>query len=122
MDAFLFVVELGSPVAGAEWRGADGRAAIDSGLFGGGCGGGGGGEGGGEFATVHCGDPVAMVVQLGVARMVGLIGTSATLEHGLFQKRIGAGKRWLLPEEFKEADEIGLTRSVCSDEHVQPVP
>ena len=45
---------------------------------------------------VHIADAVA--VALGDARIIGLIGTSATLEHGLYQKRIGTGRRWLLPD------------------------
>ena len=46
--------------------------------------------------VVHIADAVAAC--LGDARTIGLIGTSATLEHGLYQKRIGPGRRWLLPD------------------------
>ena len=53
---------------------------------------------------VHIADAVA--ARLGDARTVGLIGTSATLAHGLYQKRIGAGKRWLLPDVGEMKDLI----------------
>ena len=64
---------------------------------------------------VHIADAVA--ARLGDARAVGLIGTSATLAHGLYQKRIGAGKRWLLPDaaEMRELVEPGIVAVKTGD-------
>ena len=39
----------------------------------------------------------AVAERLGAARHVGLMGTTATLASGLYQRRIGPGVRWLLP-------------------------
>ncbi len=41
----------------------------------------------------------AVAERLGNARVVGLLGTTATLASGLYQQRTGAGVRWLLPTE-----------------------
>lgn len=46
--------------------------------------------------VLHIADAVA--AELGDTDCVGLLGTSATLGCGLYQKRLGSARRWLLPE------------------------
>ena len=52
--------------------------------------------------VLHIADAVAR--ELGPARRIALLGTSATLAHGLYPRRLGTGREWLLPD----ADEMRL--------------
>jgi aspartate racemase len=52
--------------------------------------------------VLHIADAVGH--ELGSARRIGLLGTSATLEQGLYPRRLGADREWLLPD----ADEMRL--------------
>lgn len=46
----------------------------------------------------------AVDAELGAVRKVGLLGTTSTLEHGLYQRHPGADRHWVLPDAGEMRD------------------
>ena len=55
--------------------------------------------------------------ELGAARLVGILGTTATLRHGLYQRHPGSARAWLLPDESEMNSLVmpGIAAVKCGD-------
>jgi aspartate racemase len=61
----------------------------------------------------------AVDAELGAARTIGLIGTSATMRHGLYQRRDARARYWLMPgaEEVAACVSPGIAAIKAGDLH-----
>ena len=59
----------------------------------------------------------AVNAELGTAQQVGILGTTATLRHGLYQQHPGSGREWILPDESEMTSLVmpGIAAVKCGD-------